>query len=494
MKLDELIQNLQTGGGPSGPEFEILGDASSVEVDRITDDSRELTSNSVFAITALSRQHLESALLKKPALIIAPPVMRNSQDLKLFAQEGAVLLGKRPARSRPEWILARLAGIFYQHPDRKIQITAVTGTNGKTSISRMLYHAWKSAGENCGVIGTLGATYISGGEEIQIHTGYTTPRSYQLLALLKGMSDRGVQKVALEASSEALALGRLETIHLHQAIFCGLSVDHLDYHRTMSRYFMAKIHLFTLLARSKGTAIIQDLSGQETDLHAKKIHRYLERTNTEYRIIDSFHEFKLNAPVEFNQRNANLAWQASGLEFNENMFASMPDVPGRMNRIAVQKNVDAIIDYAHTPDALRRILEQLKEQGYDQLICVFGCGGNRDSSKRVLMGRAAMELATEVIVTDDNPRKEDPSRIRSQIMKARELPDLKPAYRRLLEIPDRREAIQQALEMASSETASGLRACVLIAGKGHEDYQIYGTEKKHFSDYEVVEDSIKEKQ
>ncbi|MBI41388.1 MAG: hypothetical protein CMF59_17465 [Leptospiraceae bacterium] len=493
MKLDELIRSLDEAGESRESGFEVHGKLSSVDVDRITDDSRELSQQSIFAITALSEQHLDSALEGSPALIIAPFRMKGSAKLQKFETKGAVLFGRQPARSRPEWILALLAGIYYDHPDRKLDITAVTGTNGKTSISRMLYHSWKSEGKNCAVIGTLGATYFASGKEIHIETGYTTPRSYQLLELLHRMHQAGIEKVALEASSEALALGRLECIHFHQAIFCGLSVDHLDYHRTMHRYFMAKVHLFTLLRRGKGKgkgkgkAIVQDLSRTSEDQYSRKLQRYLGRLGLETTVVDSFASFQLNVPVEFNQRNANLAWKASGLPFDSGLFAGMPDVPGRMNRIAVNDGVDAIVDYAHTPDALQRILEQLSKMDYRHLICVFGCGGNRDSSKRLLMGRAAMELATEIIVTDDNPRKEDPASIRKQILEAKHLPDLKPVFQELLEMPDRREAIICALNMASERSGNGEKSCVLIAGKGHEDYQIYGTEKKHFSDQEVVQ-------
>lgn len=478
MKLADLLDRL----GQEGVLFEVVGSIGDVTVDCITDDSRDLTENSVFAITALSIQHLESAIARKPALIIAPRSMLDSPELRK-SSHSAILCGSKPARSLPEWILASIAGIFYEHPDHELQITAVTGTNGKTSISRMIYHAWKQSGLSCGVIGTLGATLFQNGMETQIQTGYTTPRSYQLLALLRKMKDAGIEKVALEASSEALALGRLETIQLHQALFCGLSVDHLDYHGTMQRYFMAKVHLFTLLARSQGQAIIQDLSKTENDAYSKKLQRYIKRNGTKIQVVDEFQQFRLNVPVDFNQRNANLAWKASGLPFDDSLFESMPDVPGRMNRIQFSDSVDAIIDYAHTPDALYRILSQLRGRGYDRLYCVFGCGGNRDPSKRVMMGRAALELSTHVIVTDDNPRKEDPSSIRQAILKARDLPDLNSSAE-IQEIADRRQAIRHAL-LSAQKRQKG-HYCVLIAGKGHEDYQIYGTEKRHFSDQEVV--------
>ena len=481
-----MSAKLPAPGVADNAVFEVQGHIRPVEVDLITDDSRQLTERSIFAITELSYQHLESALQRNPALIIAPRNLMADSRLQDFKARGAVLRGLPPARSRPEWILSRLAGILHDHPDRKLTLVAVTGTNGKTSITRMIYHAWKKAGKSCAVIGTLGATYYKDGEEVNIQTGYTTPRSYQLLELLSQMHSSGVELVALEASSEALALGRLEAIHLSKAVFCGLSVDHLDYHKTMNRYFMAKAHLFTILARSGGKAIIQDLSQIAEDRYSKRLQTYAQRLGLQKRVLSSFRDFELHVPVEFNVRNANLAWYASGLDYDPGLFKDMPDVPGRMNRIEVSPGLDAIVDYAQTPDALERILSQLKASGYDALFCVFGCGGNRDPSKRPLMGRAAMELADFVIITDDNPRKEDPASIRSAILNARELPDLRPAFADLREVADRRDAIIGALERANELAGVGKKCCVLIAGKGHEDYQIYGTQKKHFSDQEVV--------
>lgn len=462
------------------------GHLRDVEIDRITDDSRELTERSIFAITQLSGQHLESALQRNPAAMIIPPSMKESKALQSYCKKGIIIHGTIPARSRTEYLLSRAAGELYGHPDRHLRLTAITGTNGKTSISRMLYHAWKKSSRCCGVIGTLGANYYVDGREHSIHTGYTTPRSYQLLKLLSQMKEAGVEVVALEASSEALALGRLEGICFHRAVFCGLTVDHLDYHRTMARYFLAKAHLFTLLKRSQGTAIVQSLIRTGEDEYSQKLQRYLKRLDVPFETLEEFQEFELNMPVEFNQRNASLAWKASDADFDAALFADMPDVPGRMNRIEILEGLDAIVDYAHTPDALDRILRQLRNRNYDRLFCVFGCGGNRDASKRIMMGRSALENATDVIVTDDNPRKENPAGIRKSILEAQYLPDLKPAFETLEEIGDRRQAINSALNRALALVQTGKKCCVLVAGKGHEDYQIYGNEKRHFSDAEVI--------
>lgn len=486
LNLSELIQKTSALVSRAGGELRQKGILQPVEVDRITDDSRQISNASVFAVTALSQNHLESALDRNPAAIIAPANMISGALLEAYSKKGLILFGGKPARSRPEWLLSLMAGAFFDHPDRKMDIVAVTGTNGKTSISRMIYHAWKKQDVPCAVIGTLGATIFADGRESTIQTGYTTPRSYQLLELLADMERTGVEKVALEASSEALALGRLEGIRMVGAVFCGISVDHLDYHKTMERYFLAKAHLFSLVRRSEGRAIIQDLGEQGPDPYAKKLVEYVKRIGMDFTVVREFRPFDLNVPVDFNIRNANLAWLASGAEHDAKLFADMPDVPGRMNRLEVLPGLDAIVDYAHTPDALERILGQLKKTGYHRIYCVFGCGGDRDPSKRILMGQAALEAATDVIVTDDNPRSEDPDEIRRQIMEARNVPGLSPSYETLRNIGDRKQAIRLALQEASEECRKGLRCCVLVAGKGHEDYQIYGKEKRHFSDAEVV--------
>ncbi|MCB1304199.1 MAG: UDP-N-acetylmuramoyl-L-alanyl-D-glutamate--2,6-diaminopimelate ligase, partial [Leptospiraceae bacterium] len=530
MKLADLIEAM-------GADVTIRGHVRDTNIDTITDDSREVTSRSIFAVTALSEKHLADALERKPALLIIPRSLLSSLS-KDYLREGAVAFGTRPARSRPEWILGSMAGHLYEHPDRSMELVAVTGTNGKTSISQMIYFSWKSQGQPCGVIGTLGARWFDGEKEITLDTGYTTPRSYQLLQLLQQMQRAGIRRVALEASSEALALGRLEGIRISKAVFCGLSMDHLNYHKTMSRYFMAKLHLFALLRRSQGHAIIQDLTDYRiskkpvdseqphsltsrpgSDRAARRLERFLLRSNGSFEIVSEFRPFALNVSVEFNVRNANLAWRASGLNYAKDLFASMSDVPGRMNKIEVGPGIDAIVDYAHTPDALERILEQLRTAGYNKLICVFGCGGDRDRGKRIPMGRAAFTGADVAIVTDDNPRTEDAGEIRAEVLRAAtDLPGNSVA--RVLEMADRREAIRHALELAlelqsarlsnahGSESGAtnvdeikanrannadepdesngngsieNLRLAVLIAGKGHEDYQIYGREKRHFS-------------
>ncbi|MCB1137802.1 MAG: UDP-N-acetylmuramoyl-L-alanyl-D-glutamate--2,6-diaminopimelate ligase [Leptospiraceae bacterium] len=486
MNLAELIEKTSSLVSRAGGELLQKGEVRPVDVDRITDDSRQISTASIFAVTELSRNHLQSALEKNPAAIIVPRNLISGSLLESYSKQGLILYGGKAARSRPEWLLSLMAGAFFHHPDQAMDIVAITGTNGKTSISRMIYHAWKKLNIHCAVIGTLGATIFAGDGERTIQTGYTTPRSYQLLELLQQMQSAGVQKVALEASSEALALGRLEGIRISGGVFCGLSVDHLDYHKTMGRYFMAKAHLFTLLRRSKGRAIVQDLSKQEPDPFAVRLSRYVKRIGIDFTLAQNFRPFDLNVPVEFNIRNANLAMLASESPYDAKLFADMPDVPGRMNRMEVMPGLDAIVDYAHTPDALQRILGQLKGRGFHRLYCVFGCGGNRDPSKRILMGRAALEAATDVIVTDDNPRNEDPEEIRRQIMEACKLPDLVSTSATLRNVGDRRQAIRLALEESREQCQKGLRCCVLVAGKGHEDYQIYGKEKRHFSDAEVI--------
>lgn len=348
-------------------------------------------------------------------------------------------------------------------------------------------------------------------------TGYTTPRSPQLHGLLAEMRDAGVTHVALEVSSEALALGRLEGLTFAHAIFTNLTPDHLDYHGDMEAYYLAKRRLFEMTLASAGAMTVA-VDGEP----GKRLVRELRGMDTTAKIQAVSAPFveRLPAPTSFNRMNASLAITA-GVTAEEReraleLLADHAPVPGRFERVDppitaggaigddARAQVFGIVDYAHTPDALENVLREARGLGLLYLVCVFGCGGDRDRTKRAPMGEIAGRLADTVIVCDDNPRTEDPPSIRAEILagvrkSSYNLSDeddvRKSSYNsdrapgeRVLEIGDRRAAIRRGVELLIA--AAERPAAVLVAGKGHEDYQIFADRRIEFSDRRELEEAF----
>jgi UDP-N-acetylmuramyl-tripeptide synthetase len=490
-----------------------LNDAAGPDVYQITDDSRKAGPGVLFCATRNGRSFLDVAADCGSILLVSP---------SLKVPEKATVLRV----SSPDRAMAHLASALYNHPSREMCIVAVTGTNGKTTTTHMLYHLWKKAGLPCGLIGTLGLRYFDGGAESMRETGFTTPRSYELQSILRELLDRGIRHVTIEASSEALSLGRLEALSISGVLFTGLGRDHLDFHKTMAAYMRAKRHLFFLAVRKKAFYAVH---AEGEALHS--LRRFAERPSISDRLntgvpasatasgaalgsalkqagfsflsasdIEAEITARQPVPTAFNRINAALAIFAfertTGAVFpHTKPHARLIDlddfqgVPGRMQRIRVSDTIDAFVDYAHSPDSLERVLVEARSIGYSTIIVIFGCGGDRDPGKRPLMGRIAARLADLTIVTDDNPRTENAASIRAQILAG--IPS-KEARNRMLEIGNRSEAIKAALVHArqmSVKSPAG-RIAVIVAGKGHETYQIIGREKKHFSDVEEIEREI----
>lgn len=392
--------------------------------------------------------------------------------------------------------LLAAARAWYGEPCRSLTLIGVTGTNGKTTTTGLIRHLLNGAGR-AGSIGTLGAFDGAGAEIPSTAGSLTTPGAADLQAALAALRDRGVTHVAMEASSHALDQGRLDGITFAAAVFTNLTRDHLDYHGTMESYLAAKLRLSSHLAVN-GIEVVNlddptwrempDRAGRVTfgtdpgaDLRAGAID--LAAGGSRFHLAGQWGEADVSLPLlgDFNVSNALAAAATAlglGLSLGEvvRRLESSPQVPGRMERIAETPGV-ILRDYAHTPDALERALATLRALTPGRLIVLFGCGGDRDRGKRPLMGQVAAERADLAIVTSDNPRTEDPDAIIDEIEAG-----MGGAHH--LRVSDRRAAIAAAVaEVRPGDT-------LLLAGKGHETYQVIGTEKLPFDEREIVRELI----
>lgn len=390
--------------------------------------------------------------------------------------------------------MGEMAAAFYGRPSDTMKTMGVTGTNGKTTTAFLVKHLLDEAQKRCGLIGTI--KYSLGNRDLD--ASRTTPDSLELHALLAQMRDNGCKAVAMEVSSHALVQHRCAGVEFDAAAFTNLTQDHLDYHGTMEKYFEAKALFFERLGkqtRKKGRAIIniEDRYGRMLfDRYAKNLRviTYGRGVNCDFRATEvrydatgsTFHlaakgrSYLVRLPFigAFNIYNTLAALasaSAMGMELRAAVaaMAVAPQVPGRLERVAVKRNFQVFVDYAHTDDALRNVLRTLKDLRPNRLIAVFGCGGDRDKAKRPLMAAAGEELADWSILTSDNPRSEDPERILAEMKRGLR------ANRHEL-IVDREEAIRRAVDLAQPGDI------VLIAGKGHEKYQEFAGEKRPFDD------------
>lgn len=401
--------------------------------------------------------------------------------------------------------MADMAAAFYGRPAEALKVMGVTGTNGKTTTAFLVKHLLDADHRRCGLIGTI--KYSIGDAEIDAPR--TTPESLELQELLARMVAAGSKAVAMEVSSHALVQHRTRGISYDAAVFTNLTQDHLDYHKTMAGYFEAKATLFENTANQtgrKGRAVINvdDRYGRSlVERFAKKMSVItyglgvaadfratdirFDATGSRYNLSAKGRNYLVRMPLigSFNIYNSLAALAAAstmGMELRAAVtaLAEAPQVPGRLERVAAKRNFSVFVDYAHTDDALRNVLRTLRDLQPTRLITVFGCGGDRDRAKRPLMGAAAEEFSDWSILTSDNPRTEDPSRILSDIRKGLRRNNHQ-------EIPDRAEAIRAAVQMA------GAGDIVLIAGKGHETYQEFSDKKIAFSDVAVAKRAIEEK-
>ncbi|MDO8587974.1 MAG: UDP-N-acetylmuramoyl-L-alanyl-D-glutamate--2,6-diaminopimelate ligase [Armatimonadota bacterium] len=468
-----------------------------VNVESIVYDSRRATAGSLFVAVGgetFDGHQFAGAAVKNGAVAIIAE--RELPGIPLDDVSVAVVDDSRVA-------MAAVAAKFYDYPSRNLKLIGVTGTKGKTTTTYLIASIFRSAGWKTGVIGTIGSRV---GDEV-IDSEHTTPESVDLQALLARMAASQAQLVAMEVSSHGLAQGRVAGCEFDCGIFTNLTRDHLDYHSTMEEYLDAKLLLFKDCAAASGkefTAVVNlddpvsskvvaaangrvitfgvkapaDVTASDIRATAKGVSYLLtyrgERVEVGLRLGGLFNVYNsLAAAGAALSQGLGLSRIAAGL-------ASAENVAGRFESIECGQDFAVLVDYAHAPDALENVLIAARDLTDGRLIVVFGCGGNRDRGKRPMMGRIASELADMCVVTSDNPRKEDPDAIIGEI-----LAGVDGGRRGRVSVEaSRRDAIRMALDMAGSGDV------VLVAGKGHEDYQIFADKTIHFDDREVVREIL----
>jgi UDP-N-acetylmuramoyl-L-alanyl-D-glutamate--2,6-diaminopimelate ligase len=398
---------------------------------------------------------------------------------------------------------AVLAAAFHGFPARQLRFAAVTGTNGKTTTVGMLRHVLDAPDAPAASIGTLGVLLGSAGDPLDATVdALTTPGPVELQRVLRLLVDRGITTVAMETSSHALHQRRVEGITFDVAVFTNLTRDHLDYHGTMEAYFAAKAELVSLLT-THGTAVVNAddhawrelpaaphvvrFSVDDTTADVRAVDVRFHATESEFVLVTSSGRFPVTLPLlgDFNISNATgaaAAAMAMGVpaEVVAARLSELPQVPGRLELLSRAPVV--LRDYAHTPDALERCLHAVRPfavERHGRVICLFGCGGDRDRGKRPVMGRIAEQLADVVLLTSDNPRTEDPERILDDIEAG-----MTGTPARHERIEDRRAAIVRALDIATDADV------VVLAGKGHETYQVRGTVAYPFDEAAIVRELL----
>lgn len=481
MRLSRLLQGLETSApvGSADPEIRALAS-----------DSREVREGTLFV--CLAGERADGHLFAKEALARGAAAVLAERPLDL----GDAPLVLVPSTRRA---LAELALRMEENPQDRLRLVGVTGTNGKTTVSFLLASILEAAGEKAGLLGTVGAW--AGGERL-VDTGLTTPGPIPLARTLREMADAGCSTVVMEVSSHALDQERVGGLRFSAAAFTNLSRDHLDYHPDMEAYFQAKARLFSERLREDGWAITNADDPWARRLQTQRLSRFsrerseaeifvkvarLRLEGTELEVETPHGSLCIRSPLvgAFNVENLLCAVglaQALGLpnQAIEQGLAASSGAPGRLERVE-GGNVSVFVDYAHTEAALRVALETLRRTGPRRLTVVFGCGGDRDRGKRAPMGEAAA-LADRIFVTSDNPRTEDPAAIVEEIL----VGVRRTGHPQVTVEVDRRRAIERAIATAEPGEA------VLIAGKGHEDYQIVGHEKRHFDDREEARRALAE--
>jgi UDP-N-acetylmuramoyl-L-alanyl-D-glutamate--2,6-diaminopimelate ligase len=384
---------------------------------------------------------------------------------------------------------------FYGEPSAKLKLVGVTGTNGKTTIATLLYKLFSQLGHKCGLISTV-QNHI--GSEI-IPATHTTPDAVSLNALLKRMVDEGCEYAFMEVSSHAIHQHRTTALQFAGGLFSNITHDHLDYHKTFDEYIRVKKSFFDNLPSSafaisnaddkRGTVMLQNTPAKKYFYSLKTIADFkgkiLDNSLTGLQMLVNDKEVHFLLIGEFNAYNLLAVFGAAiclGKERDEVLTALsvLTGAEGRFDYIISSKGIVGIVDYAHTPDALENVLTTIKKlrKGYEQVITVVGCGGDRDKTKRPIMAQAACDLSDKAIFTSDNPRTEDPA----QILKDMEAGLNTASKRKYITIGDRKEAIKTAVSLANAEDI------ILVAGKGHEKYQDINGVKNHFDDKEVLKE------
>jgi UDP-N-acetylmuramoyl-L-alanyl-D-glutamate--2,6-diaminopimelate ligase len=473
---------------------ESLGNWSS-EIENIAFDSRKMQPGGLFVAIPGGRHDgsafIREALDKGAIAIITEASLESLSSLHIDRENVSLI---RVTDSRKS--LAIVSANFYGDPSAQLNLTGITGTNGKTTLTYILEALAKARGRNTGVIGTIDCHF----GKTKIPAAMTTPESLDLNLKFRQMVDAEVTDCFLEVSSHALSQKRVCDINFDVGIFTNLSRDHLDFHSDMEKYKNAKAELFRgnkvrvpivniddqagieFAAELKGNVVSTGINNS-ADFSAENISLTAVQSRFTLKTPNGSTEIRTNLLGKHNIYNllsasAYAVAQGMSLDMIQSTFRNIPSIPGRFESISKGQNFSVLVDYAHTEDALSKAITAAKAFTEGKVIVVFGCGGDRDKGKREGMGRVATEKSDFAVITSDNPRTEDPEKIVADILEGI------PASASHTAIINRREAIEYAINRAEKNDL------VLIAGKGHEDYQILGVQKEHFDDREVAREFL----
>ncbi|MCD2345876.1 UDP-N-acetylmuramoyl-L-alanyl-D-glutamate--2,6-diaminopimelate ligase [Clostridium guangxiense] len=482
MKLVKLLKDIN---------YDVISGNINIDIKGISYDSRKVQKDFVFICIRGTRvnghNYIKEAINNgASAIIIEEEVQFNSAEITLIKVKNTKIT------------LASAANLFYGEPSKKINLIGITGTNGKTSVSHYVRDILEEHGQITGVIGTLG--YELTNETIDVKKiNPTTPEALELQNILKEFVYKGAKNAVMEVTSSALLNERVDFCDFNIGVFTNLSPDHLDIHGTMENYKNEKMKLFQKckigvinLDDKIANEIIEKSPcsfltyGIDTDADIKAFDISYTQASVSFKISykEISRKITVNIPGKFTVYNILAAvgiCLSLGMDINQ-ILALVPNikrVPGRLEMIKNSANKNVIVDYAHTPDALEKLLLMARDITKGKLITVFGCGGDRDKSKRKVMGMAAGILSDYCIITSDNPRTEDPKKIIEEIEDGMSVVNSK--YEKIV---DRKKAIEKGLNILTPNDL------LIIAGKGHESYQIIGNEKIHFDDRETVDELL----
>ncbi|MCH2197575.1 MAG: UDP-N-acetylmuramoyl-L-alanyl-D-glutamate--2,6-diaminopimelate ligase [Flavobacteriales bacterium] len=461
-----------------------------ITIEHITADSREVKGGTLFVAVKGTQvdghKYIESAIKSGAIAIICEELPSDRPEQITFVQvdDSAKSLGF-------------IAANFYDNPSKEVQVVAVTGTNGKTTTVTLLYQLFRLMNKKTGLLSTV-VNRINDTEVVATHT---TPDAISLNRMLRDMADQGIEFCFMEASSHAIHQHRVTGVEFAGGVFTNITRDHLDYHKTFNDYIKAKKGLFDMLPSGSFALVNNDDNHAEIMLqNCRGCHlSYGLRTMSDYRakiLENQFSGLHININGKdlytkliggFNAYNL-LAVYAVAMELDQDEMDTLTNmsmlgnVDGRFQYLKGKNEVTAIVDYAHTPDALKNVLATIKDirTGNEQVITVVGCGGDRDKGKRPLMARISSELSDRVILTSDNPRSENPDQIITDMKEGLDPVQLSKTF----SITDRKEAIRLACSIAQKGDI------ILVAGKGHEKYQEIKGERFPFDDLQVVNESL----
>lgn len=475
MKLYKLIENIAETNLPD------------MEISSVTDNTKKVQKDSIFVCVkggSFDGHDAAKEMLEKGAAVVITEKDLGLGDKQIITDNSRKFYGK-------------LCAAWFDHPEKKIKIIGVTGTNGKTTITNVIKNILMSYGIKTGLIGTIRNEI---GNE-PVHTDNTTPMAFDYMQLLDKMVKADCKYAVMEVSSFGLVQNRIGPTHFNIGVFTNLTQDHLDYHKTMENYYQAKKMMFdecdfalVNIDDDYGKRLLSEIccpkasygSSQEADYYSDAAKIKADGTSFWYCFDGKSKLVNMKMTGMFNVSNVTAAitvCMKAGIPL-EHILETIADyngVKGRCEIIPTGRDFTVICDYAHTPDAIENILQSVKQYTEGRLICLFGCGGNRDAKKRPLMAKAAAKYADRLIITSDNPRDEIPEAIIDDI-----LAGLKDSRIPFDVVVDRTEAIYHSLKIARKGDI------IVLAGKGHEDYQVLpGNEHIHFDEREIVSEGLK---